>query len=278
MKATATLTKKGSLFAEENILSNPDESLELGVSMSKTEAEIENKERHLYETHVSLVIGREQDSKDYILQQNHKGSSKGSGSKPESEREVAETNKADDETVDDEEVHDEEKVHEDEEMHDVDEIHVDDEETKTAYTKINSMLDVPVQQEIPLIQQAPLLNVLVSVIPTVTTPTPSTTPPTTKSKLPQTAESLSEYELEKILFDKMDKSRSNMTHDKHQELYNALLNSVCLDEAIVSGEVNPDKVLKKRHRDEDQDPPAGSDKEKKKSRKEKDSEPSRDKV
>ncbi|GKC99996.1 hypothetical protein Tco_1170271, partial [Tanacetum coccineum] len=84
------------------------------------------------------------------------------------------------------------------------------------------------------------------------------------------AESLSEYELKKILFDKIDKSHSFMTHDKHQELYDALLNSVCLDEAIASGEVNPDKVLRKRHRDEDQDPPAGSDKKKKRSRKGKD--------
>ncbi|GJU18321.1 ribonuclease H-like domain-containing protein [Tanacetum coccineum] len=91
-------------------------------------------------------------------------------------------------------------------------------------------------------------------------------------------ESLSEYELKKILFDKMDKSRSFMTHDKYQELYDALLNSVCLDEAIASSEVNPDNVLRIRHRDKGQDPPAGSDKEKKRCRKRKDSEPSKDKV
>ncbi|GJT32107.1 retrovirus-related pol polyprotein from transposon TNT 1-94 [Tanacetum coccineum] len=71
------------------------------------------------------------------------------------------------------------------------------------------------------------------------------------------AESLSEYELKIILFDKMDRSRSYMTHDKHQELYDALLNSMCLDDAIASGEISPDKVLRKRHRDEDQDPLTG---------------------
>ncbi|GJT91358.1 hypothetical protein Tco_1080203 [Tanacetum coccineum] len=92
------------------------------------------------------------------------------------------------------------------------------------------------------------------------------------------AESFSEYELKKILFDKMDKSSSYMTHDKNQELYNALLNSMCLDDAIASGEVNTDKVLRKRHRAEDQDPPTGSKKEKKISRKGKDFEPPKDKV
>ncbi|GKF53489.1 hypothetical protein Tco_0160399 [Tanacetum coccineum] len=91
-------------------------------------------------------------------------------------------------------------------------------------------------------------------------------------------ESLSELELKKILFDKMDKSRSYITHDKHQDLYEALLNSLCLDAAVASGEVNPDKVLRKRHRDEDQDPPAGLDKEKTRSKKRKDSEMSKDKV
>ncbi|GJT61611.1 hypothetical protein Tco_1005144 [Tanacetum coccineum] len=66
--------------------------------------------------------------------------------------------------------------------------------------------------------------------------------------------SLSKYELKKIFFDNMDKIRSYMTHDKNQELFDDLLNSVYLDEAIASGEANPDKILRKRHRD---DPPAG---------------------
>ncbi|GJS99492.1 hypothetical protein Tco_0820662 [Tanacetum coccineum] len=67
-----------------------------------------------------------------------------------------------------------------------------------------------------------------------------------KNQLPREAESLSELEQKKILFDNMDKSRSYMSHDKHQELYDALLNSIMLDEAIASGDVNPDKVLRKR--------------------------------
>ncbi|GJU76944.1 hypothetical protein Tco_1274014, partial [Tanacetum coccineum] len=83
-------------------------------------------------------------------------------------------------------------------------------------------------------------------------------------------------ELKKILFDKMDKSRSYITHDKHQVLYDALLNSVYLVEAIASGEANLDKVLRKRHCDEDQDSIAGSGKKKKRKRKVKDYEPSKD--
>ncbi|GJU86450.1 hypothetical protein Tco_1293996 [Tanacetum coccineum] len=50
-----------------------------------------------------------------------------------------------------------------------------------------------------------------------------------------------------------------------------------LDESITSGEVNPAKVLTKRHHDDDQDPLAGFGKENKKERKRKDSKPSKDK-
>nr|GEU98522.1 hypothetical protein [Tanacetum cinerariifolium] len=76
----------------------------------------------------------------------------------------------------------------------------------------------------------------------------------------------------------MDKSRSCMTRDKHQELYDALLNSIMLDEAIANGNVNPVKVLRKRDRDDDQDHIVGSDQKKKKQRKGKDYEPSKDKI
>ncbi|GKC60318.1 hypothetical protein Tco_1087916, partial [Tanacetum coccineum] len=87
------------------------------------------------------------------------------------------------------------------------------------------------------------------------------------------AETLSEYEMNRILLSKIDKSHSFMTYDKHLDLYNCLLNSIGLDKAISSSEINPDEVLKKR-RHEDQDPLAGFDKEKKKRRKRKDFDPS----
>ncbi|GJV81949.1 hypothetical protein Tco_1517819, partial [Tanacetum coccineum] len=70
------------------------------------------------------------------------------------------------------------------------------------------------------------------------------------------AESLSKYELKTILFKKMDKSRSYLTHDKHQALFDALLNSISLDDDIARGQVDPEKILRKRDRD-DEDPLAG---------------------
>ncbi|GJR89275.1 hypothetical protein Tco_0213286 [Tanacetum coccineum] len=53
-------------------------------------------------------------------------------------------------------------------------------ENETVDTEINSLLDIPVQQKTPSVKHAPLLNVLVSMIPSMATPTPSTTLPTTK--------------------------------------------------------------------------------------------------
>nr|GEX61767.1 hypothetical protein [Tanacetum cinerariifolium] len=164
---------------------------------------------------------------------------------------------------------------------------------------LSSKYDVQIQQEMPFVLSAPLLDVLVLMIPKQTTPTPTLITPlpkppiiseaptntTTipdpllaaikasvqanvinevKNQLPKflpkmvsdfvnprlkstvrnvlqktpallaqssftpgqspskVDESLFKYELKNILFDKMDKIRSYMTHDKHQQLYDAL--------------------------------------------------------
>ncbi|GJW17472.1 hypothetical protein Tco_0024908 [Tanacetum coccineum] len=88
------------------------------------------------------------------------------------------------------------------------------------------------------------------------------------------AESLSEYELKTILFDKMDKSCSYLTHDKHQALFDALLNSMSLDDAIASGQADPEKIMRKKDRD-DEDPSSGPNQGKKTKRsRTKESEPS----
>nr|GEX48836.1 Gag-Pol polyprotein [Tanacetum cinerariifolium] len=139
-----------------------------------------------------------------------------------------------------------------------------------ADTEINSLVDVQIQQEIPHVLSALLLDVL-----PVFLAQSSFTPAQPASKA---NESIFKYELNKILFGKMDKSRSYMTHEKHYDLYNGLSNSIMLDEAIASGDVNHDKVLRKRDCGNDQDPIAGSDQGKKKRRKGKDIEPSKDKV
>ncbi|GKE74597.1 hypothetical protein Tco_1536638 [Tanacetum coccineum] len=51
----------------------------------------------------------------------------------------------------------------------------------------------------------------------------------------------------------MDKSRSYLTHDKQQAFYDALFNSLSLDDAIVRGQADLEKTLRKRDRD-DEDP------------------------
>nr|GEV43311.1 hypothetical protein [Tanacetum cinerariifolium] len=58
----------------------------------------------------------------------------------------------------------------------------------------------------------------------------------------------------------MHKSQSHLTHETHQELYDALTWSILLDEATTKEFDNPDKVLKKRDRgyDQDEDPSVGS--------------------
>nr|GEX62475.1 hypothetical protein [Tanacetum cinerariifolium]GEX64184.1 hypothetical protein [Tanacetum cinerariifolium] len=63
------------------------------------------------------------------------------------------------------------------------------------------------------------------------------------------AESLSEYELKIILFNKMDQSHSYLTHNKHQALFDALFNSLILGDAIAHGEADPEKVMRKRYCD-----------------------------
>ncbi|GJU89202.1 hypothetical protein Tco_1301625 [Tanacetum coccineum] len=79
------------------------------------------------------------------------------------------------------------------------------------------------------------------------------------------ADSLIEYELKQKLYDMMKKIRSFLAHEKHLELFNALMNPMGVDEAIAKGDLDRTPKLKKRHHD-DQDPPIDSGKEKKKKR------------
>ncbi|GKD15196.1 hypothetical protein Tco_1199603 [Tanacetum coccineum] len=71
---------------------------------------------------------------------------------------------------------------------------------------------------------------------------------------------LTEFELKKILIDKMEKSQSNLPADKHKELYKALVNSYNVDKDLflVYGKA---VSLKRGHedKDKDEDPPARSD-------------------
>ncbi|GKC96044.1 hypothetical protein Tco_1161486 [Tanacetum coccineum] len=69
---------------------------------------------------------------------------------------------------------------------------------------------------------------------------------------------LIEFELKKILIDKMDKSESYLAAPEHRECYEGLKKSYDLDKTIFS---TYSKVysLNRSRRDKDEDPSAGSD-------------------
>nr|GEU49512.1 retrovirus-related Pol polyprotein from transposon TNT 1-94 [Tanacetum cinerariifolium] len=89
--------------------------------------------------------------------------------------------------------------------------------------------------------------------------------------------SLTEFELKKILIDKMDKSESYLAAPEHRECYEGLIKSYKIDKTLFS---TYDKVysLKKSRKDKDKDeyPFAGSDRGLKKMKTRKDAEPTKE--
>nr|GFA22095.1 hypothetical protein [Tanacetum cinerariifolium] len=90
----------------------------------------------------------------------------------------------------------------------------------------------------------------------------------------EVAATLTEFELKKILIDKMDKSKSYLAAPEHKECYKGLKKSYDLDKTIFS---NYGKVysLKKGRKDKDEDPSTGSDRGLKKRKTSKDAEPAK---
>ncbi|GJS42100.1 hypothetical protein Tco_0567143 [Tanacetum coccineum] len=87
----------------------------------------------------------------------------------------------------------------------------------------------------------------------------------------EAASSLTEFELKKILIDKMEMSQSNLTVDEHKELYKALVNPYNIDKDLFL--VYGKAVSLKRGRedkDKDEGPPARSDQEMKRRKTRKD--------
>nr|GFC32476.1 hypothetical protein [Tanacetum cinerariifolium] len=90
------------------------------------------------------------------------------------------------------------------------------------------------------------------------------------------APSLSEFELKKILIDKMKTNKSINRSDIQKNLYNSLVKSYITDKDIIS--TYGDVVTLKRGRDDqdkDEDPSAGSDRGTKRRKSSKDVEPSK---
>ncbi|GJX75756.1 hypothetical protein Tco_0322567 [Tanacetum coccineum] len=90
------------------------------------------------------------------------------------------------------------------------------------------------------------------------------------------ASPLTEFELKKILIDKIDESQSYLTPVEHKECYDELIKSYDLDKSLFS---TYDKVylLKRsqKDKDKDEDPSAGSDRGLKKRKTSKDAEPTK---
>ncbi|GKA73144.1 hypothetical protein Tco_0779360, partial [Tanacetum coccineum] len=92
----------------------------------------------------------------------------------------------------------------------------------------------------------------------------------------EAAFTLTEFELKKILLDKMEKSESYLTAPKHRECYDGLKKSYALDQDFF---YSYDVYILKRSRkdkDTDEDPSAGSDRGLKRRKKSKDAEPTTD--
>ncbi|GJZ23732.1 hypothetical protein Tco_0561191 [Tanacetum coccineum] len=206
-KATITPKKKSSITANDNLIPEPDVAFELGKSISKTEAEIAEEARRVHETHERLVTKKptsvkesdESDgepanrptgvffrdtsnaSKKKSLDQSQKLKGIQVPDEPKSSsvaNVVAEIDwgseeekvKDDDEDDMDEDDDDRKKNNAEraEEERDGDKEVTRDEQTVDDQAEDN-------QQEIPTVLSAPLLDVLVSVIPEQPTP-PTLTP------------------------------------------------------------------------------------------------------
>nr|GEU30568.1 retrovirus-related Pol polyprotein from transposon TNT 1-94 [Tanacetum cinerariifolium] len=142
---------------------------------------------------------------------------------------------------------------------------------ETTDAEINFLLDVQIQQEIPSVLLALLLDVLVSVIPPLTTTpltipltnTPIPTPPIITTAT-TTTPTVDHYTT--VLASVRSQVPSVVNeHQSHKALYDALLESIFMDENNMDRLiVDPASLSKRRHEDKDEDHSAGSDQGKKK--------------
>ncbi|GJS78476.1 hypothetical protein Tco_0728357 [Tanacetum coccineum] len=90
---------------------------------------------------------------------------------------------------------------------------------------------------------------------------------------------LTEFELKKILIDKIDKSESYLAAPKHRECYEGLIKYYDLDKTLFStyGKVYSLKRSQK-DKDKDEDPSAGSDRDLKRRKTSKDAEPTKEEL
>ncbi|GJX95979.1 hypothetical protein Tco_0351777 [Tanacetum coccineum] len=86
--------------------------------------------------------------------------------------------------------------------------------------------------------------------------------------------SLTEFELKKILLDKLEKSKSYRATEQHRDLYDALVKSYQLDKDLFDSYGKVYYLKRGREdKDKDEDPPAGSDQRLRKRKTRKDAKP-----
>nr|GEV34932.1 hypothetical protein [Tanacetum cinerariifolium] len=237
--------KKSSITKDDNIILDLDQALQLGVSISKTDAEIVKEQRRVHESHKRIVIEK-LSSDEGSDEEGKRKQSRPLNVKEEDnhnlEAQVYTDDKANDdyknnEDDDDQSIDIDETDKERTESNNNDHVMADTEKTVTKKAE-----EEKADEEHKEDEQAQDYQAKDDRNPDLMAQS-SSTPAQPSSKV---VESLFELELKQQLFDKIDKSKSYMSHDKHQEIYDDLLNSILLDEAIARGDVNPDIRMRKR--------------------------------
>nr|GEW04567.1 hypothetical protein [Tanacetum cinerariifolium] len=152
--------------------------------------------------------------------------------------------------------------------------------------EIQSMVDVLIHKENPVVQRSLLIDAVVSMVTEKITLTPTQTPPTTEAQVTPASKSNPSLKFEQRLL-KLEKKVKVLSKVDHADslssqewkapfvMCSKRIQSIFSE--IAKGEIDLTKVLKKRRCDDkDKDPPVDS-KKKKKRRRQKDSKPSKDK-
>nr|GEX14155.1 hypothetical protein [Tanacetum cinerariifolium] len=144
---------------------------------------------------------------------------------------------------------------------------------------VKDIINDEVKTQLPQIMPKAVFDFATPVIKSTITESPKDVVLAKSSSQPQSTyeavESLTEFELKKILIDKMEKSQSNLIANVHKEIYKALVNSYNVQKDLFK--VYGKDVSLKRGReakDKDEEPPDGSYQGMKRRNKSKDAEPS----
>ncbi|GJW48736.1 hypothetical protein Tco_0080382 [Tanacetum coccineum] len=144
-----------------------------------------------------------------------------------------------------------------------------------AIDEVASMMNVKIRQDesstlAPSLFTVPVTSTIMESLENFVLAKSSSQPQSTY----EAAASLIEFELKKILLDKLEKSKLYRAADDHRNLYDALVKSYQVDKELFDS-YGKAYSLKRSREDKDEDPPAGPDQGLKKKKTSKDADPSR---